>query len=215
MSDVREAFDRIAPGWYGFRHRTIFRRELEALAQRWQKGRLLNLGCGHGPDFLPFKNSFELHGMDFSGEMLRLARKYADKFEFAPFLVQADLRCLPYKDASFDWAIAVATYHHLRGRKAQLKAFIELRRVLKPAGEAFITVWNHYQPRFWLKPGDILVPWRLDEETINRFYHLFSYPELEGLVAEAGLTVLRSYAESSYRLPVKLFSRNICLLVRK
>ena len=40
------AWDAIAPAWYNFRHYTIFKAELEALAVRWQKGRLLNLGCG-------------------------------------------------------------------------------------------------------------------------------------------------------------------------
>ena len=61
-----EVFDRMAPGWYGFRHHSIFRPELETLAKRWQKGRLLNIGSGHGPDFLPFKDNFELYGLDFS-----------------------------------------------------------------------------------------------------------------------------------------------------
>jgi tRNA (uracil-5-)-methyltransferase TRM9 len=48
-----EVFDQIASGWYNFRHYSIFRPELEALARKWQKGRLLNIGCGHGADFLP------------------------------------------------------------------------------------------------------------------------------------------------------------------
>ena len=57
-----DVFDQIAPGWYHFRHHSIFTSELNALAERWQKGRLLNLGCGHGADFIPFKDSFELYG---------------------------------------------------------------------------------------------------------------------------------------------------------
>ena len=102
----QEIFNRIAPGWYNFRHWSIFRRELEAMAQRWQKGRLLNIGCAHGPDFLPFTASFELHGVDFSIEMLRLAEKYSRKFGFAVSLTLADVTCLPYPDGAFDWAIS-------------------------------------------------------------------------------------------------------------
>ena len=47
-NNLREVFNRIAPGWYNYRHWTIFRHELEELAQEWGQGKLLNLGCGHG-----------------------------------------------------------------------------------------------------------------------------------------------------------------------
>ena len=76
--NLRDVFNQIAPGWYNYRHWTIFRTELEALAKEWGQGKLLNLGCGHGADFLPFTKSFELYGVDFSDEMIRLARKYSE-----------------------------------------------------------------------------------------------------------------------------------------
>ncbi len=135
----------MAPGWYGFRHYSIFRPELEELSRRWQKGRLLNVGSGHGPDFLPFKDRFDLYGVDFSGEMIRLARRYARKFRFPVNLQVADARNLPFADETFDWAISVAAYHHLKGHQDQLSGLKELRRVLKPGGEAFLTVWNRCQ----------------------------------------------------------------------
>lgn len=211
----KETFNQIASGWYNYRHRSIFRSELAALAQRWQRGRLLNVGCGHGPDFIPFKGSFELHGIDFSPKMLELARKYADKYKFSVNLVEADARNLPYADGSFDWAIAIATYHHIADKEARLQALKELRRVLRPGGEAFITVWNRWQPRFWLKGKDIQVPWRRKDGTFYRYYHLFSYGELEELTRQAGFEVVNSSPESRYRFPLKIFSRNICILARK
>jgi len=282
MSQTRsqeEVFDRLASGWYGYRHHTIFRTELAQLAARWQGGSLLNIGCGHGADFLPFtnyiqglsenvkkghtlpspkkissslpspsmgeddrsvpylmrgegapllvssplrgeeygkgENKFELYGLDFSLEMLRLAQKYARKYSFTPFLFQADMRVLPFRDAFFDCAIAVASYHHIKNRSDRLTAFTELKRVLKPGGEAFITVWNHWQPRFWLKRSDTLVPWRAGDDILYRYYHLYSYTELAKAVRRSGLIILRSFPENSYRFPLKYFSRNICLLVKK
>ncbi len=212
---TREVFNQIAPSWYNFRHWSIFRSELEALAARWRKGRLVNIGCAHGPDFLPFRGSFELYGMDFSTEMLKFARKYSQKLNFAVNLSVADANHLPYPDESFDWAISVATYHHIRGKTERLKSLQELRRVLKPGGEAFITVWNRWQPRFWLSRRQVAVPWRKRGKTLYRYYYLFSYPELERLAKKAGFEVLKSFPESSYRFPLKFFSRNICLLVRK
>jgi tRNA (uracil-5-)-methyltransferase TRM9 len=210
----KDVFDQIAPSWYNFRHHSIFRTELEALVKRWQGGKLLNLGCAHGPEFLPFRPGFELYGVDFSSEMLKFARKYAQKFGFSVNLTLADVRQLPYPDDTFDWAISVATYHHIRSDK-QPTALTELRRVLKPGGEAFITVWNYWQPRFWFKPKEPKVPWRKGGKTLYRDYYLFTYPGLKKLAKGAGFEVSSLSPESSYRFPVKFFSRNICLLVRK
>jgi ubiquinone/menaquinone biosynthesis C-methylase UbiE len=212
---TRDIFNQIAPAWYNFRHWSIFRNELEALASRWRKGKLLNIGCAHGPDFLPFRRGFDLYGVDFSCEMLKFARKYSQKFNFTVDLSLADVSQLPYSDETFDWVISVATYHHVKGKEERQAALNELRRVVRPGGEAFITVWNHWQPRFWFKPQQVTVPWRQRGKTLQRYYYLFSYSELEKLVKQAGFEVLKSFPESSYHFPIKFFSRNICLLVRK
>jgi len=212
---TRDIFNQIAPGWYSFRHWSIFRNELEALARRWQKGKLLNLGCAHGPDFLPFTPGFDLYGVDFSTEMLKLARKYSKKFNFTVDLSLADVSYLPYPDKTFDWAISVATYHHIKDKEKKQAALNELRRVLKPGGEAFITVWNHWQPRFWFSRREVAVPWRMRGKTLYRYYYLFSYAELEKLIKQTGFEVLKSSPESAYHFPLKFFSRNICLLVKR
>lgn len=211
---TRKVFDQIAPSWYNLRHYSRFRTELEALARRWRKGKLINLGCGHGADFLPFRQGFELYGVDFSAEMLRFAEKYSKKFGFSARLAQADVRHLPYPDQYFDWAISVATYHHL-GKGQHWVALNELWRVLKPGGEAFITVWNRWQPRFWFRGKETKIPWRKRDKTLYRYYYLFTYPELERLVRKTGFVIIKSSPESSYHFPLKFFSRNICLLARK
>jgi tRNA (uracil-5-)-methyltransferase TRM9 len=215
MSTISDAFDRIAPGWYNYRHRTRFRNELEALARRWRTGKLLNVGCAHGPDFLPFKDNFELHGIDISGKMLEMARRYASKYNLKVNLAKADVGSLPYNDESFDFAIAVAVYHHVEGKEERLNALRELHCILKPGGEVFLTVWNRRQPRFWLKPNNIRVPWRTSEDTLYRYYHLFSYGEIEKLVKKAGFEIIESSPEKAYKFPLKYFSRNICLLAKK
>ncbi len=208
---LREVFDEIASSWYNFRHWTRFRRELEALAKRWGGGKLLNIGCGHGADFLPFKGGFELYGIDFSTEMLKLALKYAQKFSFSANLFLSEASHLPFADESFDWAISIATYHHLSDARARKRAFLELERVLKPEGEAFITVWNRWHPRFWFKDKEILLPWKTKNKTLYRYHYLFSYFELKKLLEEAGFEVVNFPFGSSQRL----FSRNILLLARK
>lgn len=212
--DNRSAFDRIAGSWYRVHHRTRFRWELEGLAGRWRGGRLINIGCGHGPDFEPFRAGFELHGLDFSAGMLAMARRFAEKNCLTLNLVQADARYLPYADGVFDWAIAIATYHHIHGVEARRRALEELGRVIKPGGEAFITVWNRNQPRFESGGTDIVVPFRVGNEVVPRYYHLYTFNELEKALKEAGLKVLRLGPESSFQGEVREHSRNICALVR-
>jgi ubiquinone/menaquinone biosynthesis C-methylase UbiE len=147
--------------------------------------------------------------------MLQLAQKYAEKYKFNVNLVEADARHLPYPDDSFDWAIVVATYHHIEDSEGRMQALKELQRVLKPGGEAFITVWNKWQPKFWLKKKNLMVPWKSKDKTLYRYYYLFSYRELEKLVRKAGFEVIKSFPERKYRFPIKVFSRNICVLARK
>ena len=215
VPDQSEVFDLIAPGWYGFRHNSIFDAELTELARRWEHGRLLNLGCGHGADFVPFKDSFELFGVDFAAEMLKYGEKYAQKQGFEPKLTLADIRSVPFADDFFDCAISVACMHHLPDKTEQLKALVELKRVLKPGAEAFITVWNRNQFRFWFKHKELLLPWKTARGTVHRYYYLFTFGEITKLVRSAGLELLKVRPEQRYRFPVKIFSRNICVLVKK
>jgi ubiquinone/menaquinone biosynthesis C-methylase UbiE len=174
----------------------------------------LNVGCAHGPDFLPFKDDFKLFGADFSVEMVKMAQKYAAKFGFEVNLAVADAISLPFSDGSFDWAIAVATYHHIKGNNQRQTAFKELRRVLKPDAEAFITVWNKWQPGFWLKGKDVHVAWKSKGKTLYRYYYLYSYSELQKALTETGFEVINLFPERSFKLPMTTFSRNICALVK-
>jgi tRNA (uracil-5-)-methyltransferase TRM9 len=214
MTTNREIFDEIAESWYRLRHWCRFTTELSEVARRWEEGSLLNIGCAHGPDFLPFKDGFELSGVDFSAQMIKLAQKYAAKFKFKVNLAVADAAYLPFFDCSFDWAIAVATYHHIEGDEQRQAAFRELKRVLKPGSEAFITVWNQWQPEFWLKGKDVHMAWKSKNKSLYRYYYLYSYHELRKALTQAGFKVISMFPERSFKLPLKTLSRNICVLVK-
>jgi tRNA (uracil-5-)-methyltransferase TRM9 len=214
MATNREVFDFIAQSWYDYRHHTRFRKELTKMADRWQGGKLLNVGCGHGPDFIPFAGRFELHGVDFSQQMIKLAGKYAVKFKFEANLLVAEAQWLPYRDGAFDRAIAVASYHHIKGKEQRMFALKELRRVLKKDSEVFITLWNRWQPVFWFKGTEVIVPWKTRAGKLNRYYYLYTYFEIEAVLEQAGFDIVSIYPERAYKLPLKYFSRNICVLAR-
>ena len=77
--------------------------------------------------------------------------------------------------------------------------------MLKPGGEAFITVWNRWQPRYWFQKKSFLRPWKTKGKPLYRYYYLFTYGELEKLVRQAGFTVVKSFPENAYKFPIKIF----------
>jgi tRNA (uracil-5-)-methyltransferase TRM9 len=150
-----------------------------------------------------------------SAQMIRMAVKYAGKYSFKPNLLVADAVQLPFGNEVFDYVVAVASYHHILGRQNRERAFQELRRVLKPGGEAFITVWNRWQRDFLGKGREVQVPWKTGEKVILRYYYLYTYFEIESALRQAGLQVLATGPENGYGFPLKYFSRNICVLVKR
>lgn len=210
MATNRETFDRIAGSWYGFRHWPLLGEELAEMASRWTSGRIINLGCAHGPDFLPFAGGFELYGLDFAAGMLEQARGYMRKHGFRAELVQADLAHLPFARATFDYAVSIAAYHHLKEHEERRNAFRELHRVLRPGGEVYLSVWNHLQPTFREGPQDRLVPWQSGGTTLYRTYHLFTPAELTEYLCESGFDLVWTGAEKRYAGPSGT-GRNVCV----
>lgn len=69
-----------------------------------------------------------------------------------------------------DAAISIAVIHHLASPERRLNAIKELVRILKPKGQALITVWAHEQKRFAdCATSDVFVPWQL--RVPNKSYH--------------------------------------------
>jgi tRNA (uracil-5-)-methyltransferase TRM9 len=215
MATNREAFDVIAPTWYGVRHWPLLRREMDGLAKRWKHGRIVNLGCGTGADFLPFASGFQLVGLDFSRGMLIQARRYQTVHNLSADLVQGDLTRLPFAERSVDHAVGIASYHLIEGESARRQAFSELLRVLRHAGEAFLTVWNHDQPRFQALSQDQTVPWRVGNVTVERYYHLYSISEFATELRQSGLEIVQLGYGTMRANETREDSRNICTLVRR
>lgn len=60
--------------------------------------------------------------------------------ERAVQLVRADARDLPFADATFDGVTAISTLEHVVGTHGDRQALSEAARVLKPGGQAIVTV---------------------------------------------------------------------------
>jgi len=81
--------------------------------------------------------------------------------------------------------------------------------LLKPGGFLILTVWNFWQPKLlfrykiwpiifgWRPRGlegrDVFIPWKLPSGPIQRYYHVFTPPEIRRLVQQAGFSIIDSY----------------------
>jgi SAM-dependent methyltransferase len=144
---------------------------------------VLEVGCGHGRTLARIAQapSGFLAGIDPSDVMVRLARRrLRHRIETGGAEVSlAASSNLPYPDARFDAALAVHVLYFWVDAVADLR---EIRRVLRPEGRLLLG----YRPR--------------DAETLaflpSAVYSLRSVDEMEGLLAEAGFTAIRSTAHS-------------------
>jgi SAM-dependent methyltransferase len=85
-------------------------------------------------------------GIDISGPVIRLARR---EFDAAPLLAAgADVRALPFADATFDFVYSMGTIEHFAESDVALR---ECLRVLKPGGLALVGVPNRLDP--FLRPA--------------------------------------------------------------
>jgi len=166
--------------------------------------KILDVGCGSGRLYKLFRGKeIEYFGVDFAEKLIEIAkRKYSSSLEskeggISPvFLIVNALR-LPFEDNFFDKVFSVAAFHHIPSDEKRTSFLKEMRRVLKPKGELFLTVWNLWQMKYmslilrWtvLKTFgltkvdffDIFVPF----QGINRYYHCFRRGELRNLARKA------------------------------
>jgi len=114
-------------------------------------------------------------------------------------VVVADAAALPLADASFDACIFVAGLHSIPDAASRARCLRELRRVLRPAGRAQITVWSRDAPRFAAlgepgQPLDVNIPWKSHGHDEERHYTLYTRAALRAACEQARFAVLREDA---------------------
>lgn len=158
---------------------------------------VLDVGCGHGRHARPLAlTGHRVVGIDLSRRLLSIAKASAASSRELRTVdwVGGDATTLPFSEGTFDAVLSVAVVHHLPSNDDRIRGLEEMRRVLRPGGRAFISVWSHDDPQVATRLGrkpkgqDVEIPWDLPGgPAVPRFYHLFHEAELERLVAESGL----------------------------
>jgi 2-polyprenyl-3-methyl-5-hydroxy-6-metoxy-1,4-benzoquinol methylase len=113
------------------------------IANRWkEKGyrNLLDFGCGLGRHSIFFaKEGFSVSAFDLSGDGVENLNKWANKEGLLVNTTVADMLDLPYGDNSFDCIFAYHVISHT-DTAGMLKIVSEIKRILKPEGEIFLTL---------------------------------------------------------------------------
>ena len=179
----KETWNVLAPEWNRLRTKPFPKTVIE-LTNKWDPGKILDLGCGNARNLIPFsEKEFECYGVDFSEEMIKLSKKRL-KAEFKV----GDILKIPCKDNYFDYIVCVAAFHHVK-KEDQQKGLQEIKRVLKPGGKLYLTCWNKWQKRFLFSKKEEKIPWKMKDKTHDRYSYMFNYFELRKLVKIAGFNI--------------------------
>jgi SAM-dependent methyltransferase len=97
----------------------------------------LELGCGAGPNLLWLaKKGIRVSGIDISPLALKIARHVFEEAKLCEQIGRFDEGSVtetPYEDESFDGILEACVFQHL-DKSDRIKAFEEVKRLLKPGG---------------------------------------------------------------------------------
>ncbi|KAI0703642.1 hypothetical protein BC835DRAFT_1262784 [Cytidiella melzeri] len=209
---VHAVYDEIAPHFSSTRYKPwpIIAQFLASLPTGWVG---LDSGTGNGK-YLPLPTdrpgSVWTVGLDRSRNLLSIART-AGGNNVIREVVWGDVLERSWRDGAFDYAISIATIHHLATWERRKVAVQRLIQAISPThGRALIYVWAVEQdglskrsiPRDQVLQTcgqDVFVPWVVTQgqpqpksavhtstaPVFKRYYHMFTKGELTSLVHEA------------------------------
>lgn len=140
------------------------------------KGRILDIGCGPG-QFSQYitKNGFHVIGIDYSQEMIEIARTKVPAVEFK----HMDMRNLKFEENSFDGILSAYSLIHITSEDIP-DTLKEFNKVLKPGGYIEIIVQKGEADKV------IDEPFMLSEKM---FFNFFTKERLSNYLKEANFHV--------------------------
>ncbi|KAJ7273584.1 hypothetical protein B0H12DRAFT_1199938 [Mycena haematopus] len=200
---VHQVYDSIASHFSSTRYKPwpIIAAFLAALRDGWVG---LDSGTGNGK-YLPLPPTPTAQ----TANLLEIART-AGGTGAVREVVWGDVLGHAWREHVFDYAISIATIHHLATDERRVLAVKRLLEAVSPAhGRVLIYVWAVRQDELSKRriPSgssgtgqDVFVPWVQSDEVFNRYYHMFDDGELARLVTlaaeELGLVVGPPRADS-------------------
>ena len=189
----KKVWNKIAPQWNIYRTKTT-EPVIKFISN--QKGKILDVGCGSGRNFIENK---QIYGVDFSKEMLNFAKEKKTAKE-----LKLMKRCkIPYKNNFFNAAICIAVLHCIKSKKKRQKLLKEIYRILKPGSKALITSWGKNNPKLKDKGKFTKVSWKIDQKKWLRNTYIYDKKELENELKDIGFKILKSSEDRNVRVIVR------------
>jgi SAM-dependent methyltransferase len=113
----------------------MYRRRIELCLEQCTGGRrILEVGFGSGVTFLNLSRMYEeIHGLDLNASVEQVSNLFETK-RIRTQLQNGSVLSMPYEDNFFDTVLLISILEHLKPSEL-LRAFEEIRRVLKPGGQ--------------------------------------------------------------------------------
>lgn len=180
---------------------------------------ILDLCCGNGRHSIELarRGYKRVHALDYSSELLEIARRTAYQMRTKVEFKRGDARYLPYEDDTFDAVIIMGnSFGYFSSESDDVKVLQEVRRVLRPYGKILIDVADRRslienfesvgveshdggiavirlrelsRDRSWVYAREIVLEgWK--KVLADRVYgmRLYSYDELKSLLEKVGFT---------------------------
>lgn len=166
-------------------------------AEKWRReGRrsVLDLGCGLGRHSVLFaKYGFKVTAMDVSRDAIDFLRGYRKKQGVDLTCRLADMEEMPFADDAFDCVFAMHSAGHA-DTVGMNKVMKEIKRVLKPDGEVFMTLcsketWTYAQSGLPKVDSNTVIKTDGPEQGVPHFF--VDKDDIENLFADFELTKVR------------------------
>lgn len=183
--NLKLTYNIIAKDYYrAVSQKTQWRQTQTAIAlfeQLHKRARVLDIGCGPGIQAREFmKRGHHVVGIDFSEEMVRLAKKKAPNAEFRVM----DIRKLHFPSNMFDCVFANASLLHIP--KKNINAVLAMIwKILKPEGLFYVSL-KKGRGEIFLQEDFYGV------EGLTRFFSLYGKLEAKEILMKAGFNILVS-----------------------
>lgn len=180
------------------------------------------------------KRSFSYTWVDISENLINLAQNQYSQFEFITDNMNDFLtKC---EQEKYDFIVIIAAFQHLPNKSYRNNALKNIYRSLKYWWELIMTNWsfskwflNKFKIPFfkaisknilslWLyKFNDLYIPWKDQEKTYFRYYHIFTQKELNNLLKLNSFIIIQNqYIDKNWDLSAsRINSRNSLFIAQK
>ena len=134
----------------------------------------IDIGCGNGKNMC-YNRSLKIDGFDNCDNFVGICK------EKGLSVRRGNCLCLPCQPNSYDYAMAIAVYHHMASDEHRKTAITEMIRTLKRGGKGIFSVWSVENQKGEkisrnFIPGDNYVKWmrKRDSKIFQRYYYVYT-----------------------------------------